>query len=91
MGVAEILTQPAKKEKFQGDIKQKRKKKTVKKIRRTRITVKIREILIVKNGINVFDGNEQNVCPLCHSPIIEKSLPKPDSAARLLEEEKPKF
>ena len=60
----------------------------MKKIRRTRITIKTRELLIVKNGVNVFDGGEQNVCPVCNAPIIEQNPLKINSVVRLLEENK---
>lgn len=60
----------------------------MKKIRRTRITIKTRELLIVKKGINVFDGGEQNVCPVCNAPIIEQNPLKINSVAGLLEENK---
>ena len=47
----------------------------MKTIRRARITVRKREITIVKNGENNvhFEDAELHVCPLCHSPIHPKS------------------
>ena len=43
----------------------------MKTIRRTRITVRKRELTIVKTSENNvhFEDAELHVCPLCHSPI----------------------
>ena len=47
----------------------------MKTIRRTRITVRKRELTIVKTSENNvhFEDAEMHVCPLCHSPIHPKS------------------
>ena len=44
-------------------------------IRRTRITVRKSEKIIIKNGANNvhLEETEMHVCPLCHSPIYSKS------------------
>ena len=60
----------------------------MKKIRRTRITVRKREIVVVKSNEknSFFENMEPEVCPLCHSPLHSKSIAPVRCDERLLTE-----